>query len=102
MFGHKLAVKYKSQLNKMLDLLKASPNLFSGQERVFMLISQEVDRLKAFQPGEETKRIEVTKLYRRLDESRKSLALGGIKNDHPVMSQINLLIKFIEKANNII
>jgi len=99
--GFKNIQDFKAQLGKMMDLMKANPALLGAQNPLASLIDGESSKIDAVRPGDETTRIEVTKIYRQLDASRTTLLGKGM---NPVQNLVSLLAettKSIEKLNNI-
>jgi len=99
--GFKNIQDFKARLGKLMDLMKGSPALLGAQNPLATLINDESGKFNAIRPADETTRVEVTKIYRQLDASRKTLLEKGLAPDHDLASLMAETIKSIEKLNNI-
>jgi len=99
--GFKNIQDFKALLGKLMDLMKGSPALLGAQNPLSTLIKGESPKFDAIRAGDETTRIEVTKIYRQLDASRKTLLGKGLASDYGLVGLMAETIKSIEKLNNI-
>jgi hypothetical protein len=99
--GFKNIQDFKAQLGKMTSLMSSNPSLLGAQNPLASLIDGESGKLDAVRSGDETTRVEVTKIYRQLDASRTTLLGKGLSPNQALVSQIAETIKSIEKLNNI-
>jgi len=99
--GYKNMKDFKLHLEKLVDLMDDTPGLLGQSNPLAALIEGESSKFDAVRPSDETTRLEVTKIYRQLDASRKSLLTKGVSNDHAMIAKIAETIKFIEVLNNI-
>ncbi|MCX6562840.1 MAG: hypothetical protein NTU60_04450 [Candidatus Aminicenantes bacterium] len=99
--GFKNIQDFKALLGKLMDLMKGSPALLDAQNPLSTLIKGESPKFDAIRAGDETTRIEVTKIYRQLDASRKNILTKGTPANNDLLVRIKETISYIEKLNNI-
>jgi hypothetical protein len=92
---------FKVYLGKLMDLMKSNPGLIGTPNSLASLIEGETAKFDAVKLGDETTRIEVTKIYRQLDASRKNILTKGTLANNDLLVRIKETISYIEKLNNI-
>ena len=92
---------FKLRLGKMMDVMSGAPALLGQQNPLSALINTESAKFDAVKLGDDTTRIDVTKIYRQLDASRKTLLTKGIPGDNDLLARIKETISYIEKLNNV-
>ncbi len=92
---------FKAKLTKLMDLMKANPSWLGAQNPLAALINDESPKLGAIRLGDNATRVEVTKLYRQFDASRKALLTKGLLPTNDLAKKLSEAIKAIEVLNNI-
>jgi|GEM_PF-2551647 len=99
--GYKNMKDFKLHLEKLVDLMDDTRGLLGSSNPLATLIEGESPKFEAIRLGDEATRFEVTKIYRQLDASRKSLLTKGVANNNALVAKISETIKYIEILNNI-